>query len=293
MTMTTQEAAEYRRQLIEDGFCRILNVAPAELIAQARQVADRGMEMAKTGADRAELIQHTSVELWKLPALAPLMGLPAALEVLAALGYPRPRYYTGFCISKWPETGPALYWHQDGIYWDQAISYTDVPHQFFLMYYLVDTNRTNGCLRVIPGSHRKRHRLHALPPRDKEVVQRAEAEAGHPALSPDPDEMDVPVQAGDLVIGDSRLLHSAHPNRSRHRRTVIVLWFCPTYDRLPAGMQAAYARHQTRAAPYDSLASKPENWSDTQWAWVEPLLPDYSGDAEPLPQTRVPDERLP
>ena len=173
MTMTTREATRYRRQLIEDGFCRILNVAPAELIAQARQVADRVMEMAETGADRAELIQHTSVELWKLPALAPLMGLPAALEVLAALGYPRPRYYTGFCISKWPETGPALYWHQDGIYWDQAISYTDVPHQFFLMYYLVDTNRTNGCRRVIPGSHRKRHRLHALPPRDKEVVQRA------------------------------------------------------------------------------------------------------------------------
>ena len=28
------------------------------------------------------------------------------------------------------------------------------------MYYLTDTTPHNGCLRVIPGSHRKRHRLH-------------------------------------------------------------------------------------------------------------------------------------
>ena len=290
--MTMREATRYRRQLIEDGFCRIPDVAPDELIVRTRQVADRVMEQAEAGADRAKLIQHTSIELWKMPELAPLIGLPAALEVLAALGYPHPRYYTGFCISKWPETGPALYWHQDGIFWDQAISYTEVPHQFFLMYYLVDTNRTNGCLRVIPGSHRKRHRLHALPPRDKEVVQRAEAEAGHPALSPDPDEVDVPVQAGDLVIGDSRLLHSAHPNRSHRRRTVIVLWFCPTYHQLPAGMQATYARNQTHVTPYDSPAGRPNHWSAAQWAWVEPLLTDYAGDAAPLPQTRVPDERM-
>ena len=290
--MTTPDASVYRRQLLEDGFCRIPGVAPAELIVQVRQVADRLMERAEAGTDRGERSQHTSVELWKLPEVAPLIGLPAALEVLTSLGYLHPTYYTGFCISKWPETGPALYWHQDGIFWDQPISYTDVPHQFFLMYYLVDTDRTNGCLRVIPGSHRKRHRLHALPPRDKEVVQRAEAEAGHPALSPDPDEVDVPVRAGDLVIGDSRLLHSAHPNRSQHRRTVIVLWFCPTYDQLPGGIQATYARSQTRVSPYDSPARKPHNWSDAQWAWVEPLLPDFSGDAEPAPQSRVPDERL-
>ena len=285
-------AGEHRRQLIEDGFCRIPGVAPADLIDEVRRVADRLMERAEAGTERGQRVQHTSVELWKLPEAAPLIGLPAAREVLAALGYPRPRYYTGFCISKWPENGPALYWHQDGIFWDQPISYTDVPHQFFLMYYLVDTDRSNGCLRVIPGSHRQRHRLHALLPRDREVVQRAEAQPGHPALSPDPDEVDVPVRAGDLVIGDSRLLHSAHPNRSRRRRTVIVLWFCPTYDLLPAGMQAAYARNQTAAAPWDSPAGKPERWSDAQWALVEPLLPDYAGDAQPTPQTRVPDRRL-
>ena len=277
--MTNEKAAKYRRQLIGEGFCHLPQVAPAALITQLRAVADRRADQAESASSK---LQHSSIEVWDIPELAPLIGLPAALEVLAALGYPRPRFFTGYSISKWPETGPALYWHQDGIFWDQAISYTDTPHQFFLMYYLVDTDRNNGCLRVIPGTHRKRHRLHALPPRTREVVQQAEADAGHLALSPDPDEVDVPVRAGDLVIGDSRLLHSAHPNRSRQRRTVVVLWFCPTYDALSPAMQASYSL----------IRDQPEHWSDAAWAWVEPVLARCHGDAEPLPQTRVPDARL-
>ena len=99
----------------------------------------------------------------------------------------------------------------------------------------------------------------------------------------------MPVQAGDLVIGDSRLLHSAHPNGSPHRHTVIVLWFLPTYDRLPAGMQAAYSRYR---ATFPEPTGRPDGWSDEQWAWVDPLLPHYAGNADPAPQTRIPDRRL-
>ena len=279
-------AREYRRQLIEDGYCRIPGVASAELIGAVRRVADRLMERAEAGTDRGHRVQHTSVELWKLPEVAPLIGLPAAREVLAALGYPRPRYYTGFCISKWPETGPALYWHQDGIFWDQPISYTDVPHQFFLMYYLVDTDRRNGCLRVIPGSHRRRHRLHALPPRDREVLQQAEAQPGHPALAPDPDEVDVPVQAGDLVIGDARLLHSAHPNRSPHRRTVITLWFLPTFPDLPEHLRAFYGKSNA------GLTAASVGWSESGWSELCDVLARYDGPLDPPEPSRSPDQRL-
>ena len=84
--------------------------------------------------------------------------------------------------------------------WDHPISYTDRPQQYFLMYYLVDTNRDNGCLRVIPGSHRKRHPLHDLPRQahqSDEVGTAANLE--HPALQPAPGEADVPVHAGDVV----------------------------------------------------------------------------------------------
>ena len=47
---------------------------------------------------------------------------------------------------------------------DEPRAYSDLPPQLFAMFYLTDTSPRNGCLRVIPGSHRKRHRL-LRPPR--------------------------------------------------------------------------------------------------------------------------------
>jgi hypothetical protein len=40
---------------------------------------------------------------------------------------------------------------QDGWYWDEDCAYEKYPVQLFAMYYLTDTTRANGCLRVIPA----------------------------------------------------------------------------------------------------------------------------------------------
>ena len=71
------------------------------------------------------------------------------------------------------------------------------------MYYLVDTNRSNGCLRLIPGSHLKRHALHDLgrDAHQDDGVRRA-TNMNHSALQQAEGEVDVPVRAGDVVIGD-------------------------------------------------------------------------------------------
>ena len=37
--------------------------------------------------------------------------------------------------------------------------------------------------------------------------------------------VDVCVQPGDVILGDARLLHAAHPNHSAERRTGITLWY--------------------------------------------------------------------
>ncbi len=278
--MNPEQADELRRQLIEKGYCHLAGIAPDDLIEQTRQAADRIAEGASEEHKRLRRFQGTIIDVYEHPEIAPLIALPSAQQALSELGFPNSKFYTGYIISKPPETAPALFWHQDGFGWSEPISYTDTPVQFFLMYYLIDTNRNNGCLRVIPGSHLKRHRLHSLPPAHTDEIQ--QAEEGHPALGSDPDEVDVPVKAGDLVIGDARLIHSAHPNRSGQRRTVITLWFCPTYDKLPEALQAVYGKPRT----------KPNRWTDTDWSLVEPLLATYRGDATPLTHNRIPDERL-
>ena len=44
------------------------------------------------------------------------------------------------------------------------------------------------------------------------------------AVAEQPGAVDVAVQAGDLVIGDSRMYHSAYQNNSDERRTCITMW---------------------------------------------------------------------
>lgn len=45
--------------------------------------------------------------------------------------------------------------------------------------------------------------------------------------------------AGDLLIGDARLLHAAHPNRSTERHTCLTLWHYPRYDEMSESSKAA------------------------------------------------------
>ncbi|MAT76191.1 hypothetical protein CMK14_13715 [Candidatus Poribacteria bacterium] len=92
-------------------------------------------------------------------------------------------------------------------------------------------------MRMIPGSHLKSppHGIEGKSAQHRRVpesVSRA-IDMDHPILRPAAGETDVEVQAGDVVIGDSRLLYVSHANHSGQRRTVITIWYWPTYSQLP------------------------------------------------------------
>ena len=149
------------------------------------------------------------------------------------------------------------------------------------MYYLIDTTPHNGCLRLLRGSHLQRHRMHDEVPDAHTDELRRVADPDHPAYRSIPEEVDVPVAAGDVVIGDSRLLHSAHANKSSQRRTVITLWYFPYFDLLPDGLRAAIAR------PREWVG-----WDDEARARVADLLPTYEGTVAPVSWNRMPGEAL-
>lgn len=275
--MDATTADVLKNQLIEDGYCHVPDVAPLDLIEKIRGSADALADAVPEEEKQLRRHQGSIISVYEHEEMLPIIMLPAAIDVLRNLGYPNPRFYSGYIISKPPEMAPPLYWHQDGILWNQPVSYTDTPHQFFLMYYLIDTNRENGCLRVIPGSHLRRHRLHRFPHKTQYEDDH------HPALQEDTDELDVPVKVGDLVIGDARLLHSAHPNHSNQRRTVITLWFCPTFEEMPENIQAFYGC---------KYHERPAGWSDQGWKELSTLRTSYTGSVVAPETDRVPDERL-
>ena len=278
--LSRDHAHSLYEQLIEQGYCTVPDIVPSALIDEIREVTDGLLDKMTEEEKQERRLQGSAINTLAHPALGKIIALPAAIDALNALGFPNPKFFIGFIISKPPEIAPPLYWHQDCFAWDHPLSYTATPIQLFLMYYLVDTRPENGCLRVIPGSHRTRHALHNLATPDKDEIRNAQE--GHPALEPHPDEVDVPVRAGDLVIGDHRILHSAHPNRSAERRTCLTLWFCPLYDELPEPFQAIYG----------PAHEQPANWPDPDWARLAPLLAHYKGNTEAPPFNRQPGPQL-
>lgn len=169
-----------------------------------------------------------------------------------------------------------LFWHYDWFAWDDPVSYAPEPGQIFAMYYLQDTQPENGCLRAIPGSHRRPNPLHLLLDEPHSAALTAAQDMQAPEFSTRPDEVDVAVRAGDLVLGDARLLHAAHANSSEHRRSLITIWYQPDFDGLPEAVKASMVAKLHRPA---------ENYPAAARAKLEALWPDYSGNAVPHPRT--------
>lgn len=272
-----------RQQLRNEGFCLFENILDRPLIDDLIRVTDALLDAEPPEHHHKFRYQGSNVNVaYQDPVFARLFSWPKALEALVSLGYGNPKWWSGYLLSK-PPHAPPLYWHQDWWAWDDPRSADPHLLQAFLMYYLTDTERENGCLRLIPGSHCRRVDLHAqLPVAHSEETYEAPLDSA--LFSHHPQEIEVPVKAGDLVIGDARLLHAAHANRTDQRRSLLTLWYFPDYDNLPEPIRAFVARKKP--------LEPPDWWDGEAGRSMEPLVPRYAGTAEPAKWNRVPGKHL-
>ncbi len=223
-----------RQQLLRDGYCLVDGLLPVGSIERLREWSDGWLARTEhpshwkyQGSDvKINSIRNRSKRSPDLPqdgVVDFLIEHPSA--IMSGLGFGDFKAGGVFQIISKPPDAPALYWHQDWARWDDPISMSPWPQQVFLNWYLTDTHVENGCIRVIPGSHLKRFELH------DHLVQAHEAggynikETNEWMFIDHPDAIDIPVKTGQLLIGDARLLHGTHPNRSMTRRTVLLGWF--------------------------------------------------------------------
>ena len=281
-----------RRQLLDDGYCRVPGVLGAASLAAAREMAGAALAATAGAAHRAQWrSQGSLVPLSDHPPSAALVADPALRETFARLGLDGARFSSGYVISK-PPGGPALFWHQDWWGWRHPISRTGRIAQVALFLYMTDTRRENGCLRVIPGSHRRPHPLHeVLDAHDPSLA--AVENPDDPAFAPHPDQRDVPVTAGDVVVADARLIHGAHPNRSDRERTNVTLWWHPHYADLPAALRARLWRIVEREETDTDAAAgrflRPRLWPEPWRGRILPLMVEDPGPAvRPEPWVRAP-----
>lgn len=130
-------------------------------------------------------------------------------------------------ICKPPHTGRPVLWHQDGAYWPLE------PMEVVTLWLAIDDSTPeNGCLRVIPGSHREH--LHELRQRsDVDSVLGSES-------ATDVDEslaVDLTLAPGDVEVHHPGIMHGSHANTSSKRRCGLTIRYIPTSTRIISSEQ--------------------------------------------------------
>jgi phytanoyl-CoA hydroxylase len=188
-----------------------------------------------------------------------LMANPKILDVMESLIGPEifanPVYNTR---PKVPKVAAGIVpWHQDKSYWPDA----NAAPVFTVWIPLVDSTHENGCLQVIPRTHKRRvlHHHHEtysgtgyeelddiyVRPSQKEVVS-------------------LPIEAGGAIIFNDRFIHSSTANDSNHVRWSVDLRYQPI-DQDPMQQHGTGFLARSRQRPEcvatleDWLAGKPEH----------------------------------
>ena len=274
-------------QLETQGFCVVEGLLEQALIDRLRRQSETILSHLPKEHRERNRSQGSLVPMADHPDFAEIIGHPSLRRTFAGLGFEDPRFSSGYLISK-PPSGPPLFWHQDWWGWDDDMSYTDDIAQVFVMIYLTDTSPDNGCLRVIPGTHRRYHPLHDAPAAHGEALSRVD-DPDHPLFGSIDGEVAVPVKAGDVVIGDARILHAAHANKTESERSLLTLWYHPNYRQLPAALRARiraiYDREGADTDITDGDALTLDQWP--QAGNLNDLFPDIET-AEPHSWCREP-----
>ncbi|WP_181871053.1 phytanoyl-CoA dioxygenase family protein [Sphaerisporangium album] len=265
-------STDLAKELEENGFCLVPKALDSTVIERLAELAAKRLAVAE-GEHLSRYAHHGSL----LPLTIEDHPVPEILtsDVLrgtfAALGFTDPRWISGYVIAK-PPRSPGLWWHQDWWAWGHPRTYVRQPTQIFIMIYLEPTSRRNGCLRVIPGTHLKRHRLHDVleTPHTVEIEAAAHDSVNHREVD---GEIDIEASPGDLVIGDVRVIHATHSNETDAMRTAIDLLFIPHFGTLPDEFKAHYI---------NQICLPPAGWWEDpghplQGTAVGAMLPTYSG----------------
>ncbi len=280
---------EKREQFNKDGYYVFENIIEPKFLDQLRELTDNILAKQDKSHFEEQISTGSMVMIdWEMAyehnVMAEFISHPRMIVAMAELGFNEPKFGHGRIISK-PPHSPQLYWHEDGRFWDDPVSYTTQPIQCFLMVYLTDTTPQNGCLRVIPGSHLKRHPLHDQVSPKSTVELRTYSNPEDKAFQRVMGEVDVPMKAGDLVMGYGTLFHAAHGNQSNQHRTVLTMWYYPDFVNLPENTQATVADAESAGAFNQDVAGSSYEEARTL---MKPLKINYAGDAELIPIQWVP-----
>lgn len=222
-----------------DGYATGLVVREPNEAEELRRAFDT-LE-AEVGRDRAMtgiLDRHFDV-----PWLMDLAMDPKIVSLVEAVYGDGAKLLATHAFCKFGPDDRYVAWHQDLTYWGLE------PPRALTVWYAIDrSDRENGCMSVIPGTHLAGKREHGKAERagnllsiNQEVPVNEEEQAGA---------VDLILESGQASVHDGWLIHGSLPNRSTRRRCGITLRY------VPAGVeQVQLASAHYRYRPLDLRAT--------------------------------------
>ena len=116
--------------------------------------------------------------------------------------------------------GSFVTWHQDSAYFGLD------PHDLVAAWVaLTDSNRGNGCMRVIPKSHLGKSQVHNETYDPKNLLARGQKIED----LDDSNAVDLVLKAGEFSLHNERTVHGSLANNSESTRTGLALFYIPTH----------------------------------------------------------------
>ncbi|HEX3812006.1 MAG TPA: phytanoyl-CoA dioxygenase family protein [Mycobacteriales bacterium] len=142
-------------------------------------------------------------------------------------------------ISKPAFSGKAVLWHQDAAYWPLE------PMEVVTLWLAVDESKPeNGCVRVIPGSHKKE--LHGL--RDNKTVDNVLGSESDTDVD-ESQAVELTLSPGDVEVHHPGIMHGSNANTSPNRRCGLTIRYIPTSTRITAPEQPYPSAFHLRGKP--------------------------------------------
>ena len=218
--LTDFQIAQYH----SDGFVTPDYRVPEPVLADIRDTHTRLVTRHREFADYCSAL--LAYDTWFLT----VARIPEVLDMVAQLLGNDFALWNSSFFAKPAKVGTKTPWHQDGEYWPIE------PLATCTVWIAIDASTSeNGCLRVIPSSHRAKHLA-------RHNVNSAEGLALNLELDQsefnEADAHDIVLEPGQVSLHDVYLYHGSEANRSDKPRRGMTLRYMPTssvyrHDRTP------------------------------------------------------------
>ena len=201
-----------------DGFLCPVDAMTADEAAVFRDRLERTERDFATGSHERPLAHYLtgggSHAVYPLASdLCRHPGLADAAQSL--LGPDLMAWGVSFFIKE-PGDGRIVTWHQDLTYW----GFGETSDQVTAWIALTPSTVENGCMRFVPGSHRRHFVPHRKCPSEKNMLSQGQEIA---VEVDDEEATDIVLAPGQLSLHHGMLFHSSGPNASSNRRIGVAI----------------------------------------------------------------------